>query len=248
SLNVSKKPTLTLVDSVESSGRGVTDQPSTTDLLAIYLNPIDTVKDFEVTFSADVSVNQGASTYSQLSHSLEVSAKTYDATISTGATDTVTTLLTGVSVNLWSGGSATGTSVAVDTGEISIDSTVGFDAVKLSVSDAYDFDSIGISDAIDILRHIVNLETLAAGSASFHAADVDNDGDVDISDAIDVLRHIVDLETIDTFDLIDEQGARVTQLDANATGDAPAWTLVANGDVDLSGSFAGDYVVQLDVL
>jgi hypothetical protein len=59
---------------------------------------------------------------------------------------------------------------------------------------------------------------------------------------------IVDLETIDTFDVLDSSGARVTQLDADATGDAPTWTLVANGDVDMSGSFASDYAVQADIV
>jgi len=62
------------------------------------------------------------------------------------------------------------------------------------------------------------------------------------------LRHIVDIETIDTFDLVDAQGARVTPLDPDASGDAPTWALVANGDVDLSGSFSGDYVVADDVV
>ena len=92
------------------------------------------------------------------------------------------------------------------------------------------------------------MEALTAGSTAYHAADVDNDGDIDISDAIDVLRHIVDLETIDTFDVIDSNGARVTQLDANATGEAPTWTLVANGDVDMSGSYDDDYVVTADIV
>jgi hypothetical protein len=154
--------------------------------------------------------------------------------------------LTDTSVNLWKDGADTGTSVAVDSGEISIANTVTFDTVKLAAANAYDFD-INITDAIDVLRHIVDLEALTAGSAGYHAADVDNNGTVNITDAIDVLRHIVDLETIDTFDVLDSSGARVTQLDADATGDAPTWTLVANGDVDMSGSFADDYVVTVDI-
>jgi hypothetical protein len=154
--------------------------------------------------------------------------------------------LTDVSVNLWKDGADTGTSVAVDGGEISIDSTVAFDTVKLSVADAYDL-SINISDAIDVLRHIVNLEALAANTAGYHAADVDNNGTINISDAIDILRHIVGLETIDTFDVIDSAGARVTELDAEASGETPIWTLVANGDVDMSGSYDDDYVVQVDI-
>ena len=91
------------------------------------------------------------------------------------------------------------------------------------------------------------MEALTAGSAAYHAADVDNSGAVNITDAIDVLRHIVDLETIDTFDLIDSEGALVTELDADATGDAPTWTLVANGDVNMSGSYDDDYVVTVDI-
>lgn len=42
-----------------------------------------------------------------------------------------------------------------------------------------------------------------------------------------VVRHIVDIKKIGTFDLIDDQGSRITQLDPDATGDAPTWTLVA---------------------
>jgi hypothetical protein len=246
SLNTSTKPVLTLVDSVTSSGRGEVDRPTEVDLATIYLNPIDTVKDVEITFGGAVSVNQGADTFTQLGHSLEVVTKTYDAIISTAATDTTITKLTGTSVNLWKDGADTGTSVAVDSGEISIASTVTFDTVKLSATAAYDFD-ITITDAIDILRHIVDLEALSAGTAAFNAADIDNDGDIDISDAIDVLRHIVDLETIDTFDVLDSNGARVTTLDADATGEAPTWTLVANGDVDMSGSYDDDYLVTVDI-
>jgi hypothetical protein len=154
--------------------------------------------------------------------------------------------LTDTSVNLWKDGADTGTSVAVDSGEISIANTVTFDTVKLAATDAYDFD-INISDAIDVLRHIVDLESFTANTASYQAADVDNNGAINISDAIDVLRHIVDLETIDTFDVLDSSGARVIELDAEATGDAPTWTLVANGDVDMSGSYDDAYVMQVDI-
>ena len=171
-----------------------------------------------------------------------------DTTIATADTAATITKLTGdVTVDLWdaSATSAT-TSIAIDAGEIIIENTVSFDEVKLSVPSAYDFD-INISDAIDVLRHIVNLETLTGNA--FHAADTDNDGKVNISDAIDVLRHIVNLESIDTFDLIDSSGNRVSELDANASGDAPTWTLVANGNVDMSGSgFDGDYVVAMDIV
>jgi len=154
---------------------------------------------------------------------------------------------------LWTGEGTlvdTTSSVVVDTGEISIDSTVDFNAVKLTPG-AYNFDtsaSINITDAIAVLRHIVGLDTLASTSNAFNAADVTNNDKVNISDAIAVLRHIVGLDTIDTFDLIDDQGARVTQLDASTSSAAPTWTLVANGDVNFSGEFADTYVVEVDIV
>ena len=92
------------------------------------------------------------------------------------------------------------------------------------------------------------MQALTPDTAGYHAADVDNNGSVNISDAIDILRHIVDLETIDFFDVLDSSGARVTQLDVNASGDAQTWTLVANGDVDMSGSFADNYIVESDLV
>ena len=171
-----------------------------------------------------------------------------DTTIATDDTAATITKLTGdVTVDLWDASATSAkASIAIDAGEIIIENTVSFDEVKLSVPSAYDFD-INISDAIDVLRHIVNLETLTGNA--FHAADTDNDGKVNISDAIDVLRHIVNLESIDTFDLIDSSGNRISELDANASGDAPTWTLVANGNVDMSGSgFDGDYVVAMDIV
>jgi hypothetical protein len=153
--------------------------------------------------------------------------------------------LTDATINLWEGGNDTTKSVAVDAGEISIVETVTFDTVKLTTTaEAYDFD-ITISDAIAVLRDIVDLDILTGNA--FHAADVDNSDTITISDAIAVLRDIVNLDTIDTFDLIDSSGNRVSELDANASGDAPTWTLVANGDVNMSGSFDSAYVTTLDI-
>jgi len=150
-------------------------------------------------------------------------------------------------INYYKDDADTGVSTVVEAGAVQITESVTFDAVKLSDNSAYTSD-IKIGDAIDILRHIVAIKTLDPTSSQFHAADIDNDGEVKIGDAIDVLRHIVDIKKIDTFDLIDAQGERVTQLDPDATGDAPTWTLVANGDVDLSGSFAEDFVVAVDLV
>ena len=143
-------------------------------------------------------------------------------------------------MNFWDNGVDLNQGVAINQGEIEVDQTINFDAIKLSDPDAYDMD-LTIGDALDVLRHIVKLETLTG--AAYHAADVDNDDDIDIGDALDVLRHIVKLDTIDTFDLIDEAGNRVTQLEDSNPSMPPQWTLIANGDVDQSGSFSTDYTI-----
>jgi len=152
-----------------------------------------------------------------------------------------------ITLDIYKDGNDTYKDLIIDNGEFRKNENISFDSVKLSDATTYDFD-INISDAIDVLRHIVDLEVLTEGSYAYHAADVNNDGNIAISDAIDILRHIVDLEAIDTFDLIDSDGNRVTQLDANASGEVPIWTLVANGDVDMSGSFADDYVIASDLV
>ena len=94
-------------------------------------------------------------------------------------------------------------------------------------------------------NHIVDLESFTSGSAGYHAADVNNDGKINISDAIDILRHIVGLDTIDSFDLIDETGNRLNSLDPTALSNASQWMIVANGDVNMSGEFDGNYVVTM---
>ena len=137
--------------------------------------------------------------------------------------------------------------LVINDGELDISESYSFDSIKLADEQIYT-QSISISDAIDVLRHIVDLEAITEGSNAFHAADTDNNDTLNISDAIDILRHIVDLEAIDTFDLIDSEGNRVTELDANASGEAPTWTIVANGDVDMSGSFADNYIVESDLV
>ena len=132
----------------------------------------------------------------------------------------------------------------INNGELRVIENTTVETVKLT-KEAYNFD-ITIADAIAVLRDIVDLDNLTGNA--FHAADINNDGSITISDAIAVLRDIVDLETIDTFDLIDESGARITSLDANASGDAPTWTIVANGDVNMSGEFDEAYVVTSDLV
>ena len=133
-------------------------------------------------------------------------------------------------------------------GTINISQNTTFDTAKLSTKDsanAYNFD-ITISDAIAVLRDIVDLDVLTGNA--FHAADVNNDGNITISDAIAVLRDIVDLDTIDTFDLVDSNNNRITTIDSSLPNNTPTWTIVANGDVNMSGSFDSDYIVMSDLI
>jgi hypothetical protein len=174
----------------------------------------------------------------------------YDALAVESSSGNSADALDGLSLNLWKDGADTGTAMTVSEGEISIGELITFDAIKLPVSDSYTnsggADSINITDAISILRDIVGITDLT-GAAS-QAADVNNDSSINITDAIGVLRHIVGITTIDTFDLVDSDGALVSSLAPLNSGDAPVYTLIMNGDVDASGSFSTDYITAIDIV
>jgi hypothetical protein len=171
-------------------------------------------------------------------YSTVLNVSSIDATIQTDATN----CLDNVGLNYFKDGVDTGVFTLVEGGDITFpDTNLVFDAVKLSDSTIYT-SGIAADDGVDVLRDVVNLDSLIVGSAAWHAADVNNDGVIAADDAVAILRHIVHLDTIDTFDLIDNiTGNRITNLDANAI-DVGQWSIVANGNVDQSGGFMDAYV------
>ena len=174
----------------------------------------------------------------------ELQVSSIDATIQTDATN----YLDNVTLHYFKDGLDTGVSTLVENGEIIFpDIDLVFDTIRLSDSSAY-IAGIAADDAVDVLRDVVDLSSLTVGSASWHSADVNNDGMIAADDAVDILRHIVRLDVIDTFDLIDNTtGNRVTNLDISAV-DMGQWSIIANGDVDQSGGFVDAYTVALDVI
>jgi len=137
-------------------------------------------------------------------------------------------------------------STLVEDGGININNSVVFDEIRLS-DDAY-ISGTTISDAVEAYNYLVGLSYLGVDSLQFHAADVDNNDNVTISDAVAIERHLVNLDPINGFDLIDAQGNRVTSLDADSSADMQTWMIVANGDVNLSGSFDDAYVIASDLV
>jgi hypothetical protein len=168
----------------------------------------------------------------------------------------VNNYLDNISLDYFKDGLDTGVSTLVEVGGISFDHALDFDAVKLSDPAAYnDTSSIQADDAVAILRDIVFLNIIETNTTTWHAADVNNDGRIAADDAVAILRHIVFLDEIDTFDLVDNTtGNRVTNLDPDPDADADAdavlgeWIIVANGDVNSSGSFNDYYTVAVDIL
>jgi hypothetical protein len=167
-----------------------------------------------------------------------------NATVQTDADN----YLDNISLDYFKDGLDTGTSTLVEAGGIEFDQALDFDAVKLSDPSAYNnTSSIQADDAVAILRDIVFLDVIDTSSNTWHAADVNNDGQIAADDAVAILRHIVFLDNIDTFDLVDNTtGNRVTNLDPNAA--LGEWTIVANGDVNSSGSFNDGYTVAVDIV
>ncbi|MCP4788961.1 MAG: hypothetical protein GY881_01850, partial [Gammaproteobacteria bacterium] len=174
-----------------------------------------------------------------------VTVSFYDALVVESSTGNSADALDGLSLNLWEGGVDTGTAMAVSEGEISISELVTFDAIKLSDSAAYSSD-ISLTDARMILQQMVEIIDLSG--TALQAADINNDGNISLTDARAVLKHMVEISTMDTFDLVDSNGALVTSLSPLSTGDAPIYSLVMNGDVNESGSFSTDYITTIDIV
>jgi VCBS repeat-containing protein len=185
-----------------------------------------------------------------LSDGISITMQQIDVTVARGAIYTTDNkLLDSISLNYFKDGLDTGISTLVEGGDITFpDTSLDFDAVKLSDPAAYnDTSSIQADDAVAILRDIVFLDIIETESTIWHAADVNNDGRIAADDAVAILRHIVFLDEIDTFDLVDNTtGNRVTNLDPDAA--LGQWSIVANGDVNSSGSFNDAYTVAVDIV
>jgi hypothetical protein len=208
-----------------------------------YVNPKDGIEQVSLSIKDIVlSTDQG-----------DVSAADYSVMADTNMVDAMIQLddasgyLNNTTIHYYKDGVDTGISTLIEEGGIIINDSVVFDEIKLANNDAYN-SGISIGDAVDVYKYLVNLAPLTEGSAEYHAADVNNDGSVTIGDAVSIEKHIVNLAPIDSFDLIDAQGNRITSLDADSSVDMQTWTIVANGDVDLSGSFNEAYVIGSDLV
>jgi len=208
-----------------------------------YVSPTSDLETMKISVK-DVIIVTDAGNIESGDYVTELEVSSIYATIQTDATN----YLDNISLHYFKDGLDTGISTLVENGEIIFpDISLEFDAVKLSNPAAYTHD-IAADDAVDILRDIVHLDELVIGSAAWHSADVDNDGQIAADDAVDILRHVVRLDMIDTFDLIDNTtGNRITSLDANAI-DVGQWSIIANGDVDQSGRFDDAFVMYTDIV
>jgi len=231
-------PNKTLVDKVSSAP--ATDRPETMELGSIYLNPLDSLTEVNFSYGSSTSIvvtNSATDNYVQDVISMNVDTTLIDAKVQVSSSK----FLDNITLDYYNNGVDTGVSTLVEDGGIKIEQLVDFDTIKLSASNAYT-DNLNILDLYGVLDKIGQ----TIDTTEEHAADLDNNGSINILDLYDVLDRIG--QRPQTFDLIDSNGDRVTQLDPNATGDAPTWIIVANGDVNQSGSFAADYVVTSDLV
>jgi hypothetical protein len=149
-------------------------------------------------------------------------------------------LLDNLSIHYYKDGVDTGVFNLVENGNIVFNEPVDFNLVKLSVDNAYQGD-LNIIDMYAVLGSIgVTIDTSVE-----HAADANNDGIINIMDMYAVLDSIG--QTPQTFDLVDQNSNLVTSLNTNSI-DIASWTIVANGDVDMSSGFEDAYVIQVDIV
>ena len=149
-------------------------------------------------------------------------------------------LLDNITLHYIKDGVDTGVSTLVEEGGIKIDQSIAFDSITLSVNNAYqgNLDIMDMYGALDNIGQVVD-------TYIEHAADVDNKDGINIMDMYAVLDGIG--QGSQTFDLVDQNGNLVTSLNTDQA-DIANWTIVANGDVDMSGAFDQAYVVQADIV
>ena len=129
--------------------------------------------------------------------------------------------------------SSNSTSFTSSGGDITLTSDLTISHVTVTASSSHQYSSgLDLSDVGSSLRHFVGLNTLTG--QSLQAADVDNDGSVSLSDVGTSLRAYVGLTTLNTFDLVDSNGNKVTDIGSSSE---TTLFLVENGDVSLDGAF-----------
>jgi len=210
-----------------------------------YMSPIANLETISLSVKDAIVVTDAGSIESS-NYSVELEVSSVNATIQTG----MNSYLNNVTLHYFKDGLDTGVSTLVENGNIVFDQSIEFDVVKLSNPAAY-VTGVQADDAVALLKHIVFPETdlLTPGSAAWHAADVNNNGAIQADDAVAILKHIVFPETdlIETFDLINNiTGERVTFIDIDAI-DVGQWTIVANGDVNISGGFGAEFVTIVPI-
>ena len=154
--------------------------------------------------------------------------------------------LTGTSIEFWADTDISASkTVAISDGSLVLDEDINFSSVKLTNAQAYTTDPINLFDVLATVGHIVGTGILSG--AALEAANVNNDGDVNLFDVLAIVQHIVsDTADIDSFDLVDSTGVRQTSL--SATSDLiPQYSLVMNGDADLSGSVEAAFI-SVDII
>ena len=237
SVDTAANPAKTLVDNVESTGLGVvTDRPSSLELGSIYLKPIAGLEVIDFSYEAIVMTDEGSQSFNQTSTTISIDTTLTSAIITT----TNNEYLDNIELLFFKDGVDTGVSSLVEEGGIKIDTSVEFDSIILSVDNAYQGD-LNIIDMYGVLDNIAqDIDTYAE-----HASDSNNDGEVNIVDMYGVLNGIG--QASQSFDLVDQNGILVTSFNTNSS-DIANWTIVANGDVDLSGVFSDEFVVSVDIV
>jgi hypothetical protein len=149
-------------------------------------------------------------------------------------------LLNNLTLHHYKDGLDTGVSTLIEQGRIEVNTDVVFDYVVFEPNNIYS-DNLNILDLYGVLNNIGQ----AIDTNAEHASDMDNDGVINILDLYATLNGIG--QAPQTFDLVDQDGNLVTGLNTDLA-DIANWTIVANGDVNMSGGFEDAYLVQTEIV
>jgi hypothetical protein len=206
-------------------------------------DPIAVLKDDVLLTPSPLQVSQtdvGMSQYKVTDSSYIAKLETYDASFELANNE----YLHNSNIKFYNGTVDTGKSVLVKNGGAKFSEDVSFSCVRFDTDNLYDFD-ITLDDVISSLKHVAGLSVLSG--TQLNSADVNNDSFVDLDDTISSLKHVAGLSFIDSFDIVDSNYNLITEVSSNQLV-KNNWSLVANGDINNSGSFDDLYSLQVDII
>jgi hypothetical protein len=208
--------------------------PSVDNIISFYVKPKDGVSNLDIAYNGSLTANSNTNLYDDIKIVVAESIETFNIAEQV-AIDNIIVDNSGNSMNaaftFIVDGNETGAELNIKDGGVTVAVTETFDTIKLQDDSVYDF-GVDLNDVISSLKGVAGM-TVLEGKAHI-AADLNNDGIVNLDDVIGLLKGVSGLTDLKEFNVVNDQNQKMDNFESFG---ASSWSLVAKGDIDLSGGF-----------